>query len=410
MKTSSLRPVSAEAPGRLDFLGGVADYSGSLVLEMPTQVKTAVTLAGLESDKAVVSSVAFGEISLSLPPLRDLVARQASPRELRAHLEGAGIPGWARYPLGCLLVLACETGSFPSKGFRLDIHSTIPTGQGVSSSAALEIATLRAFNASMDLGLGHIELAHLGQKAENLIVGASCGLMDQLASSCGRQGALLPILCRPATLLPTVPLPEELVLVGWPSGVKHDVGGRPYAAARAAAFMGRRIVETLVHRRWTCGAEIPTEVFRRLEAQLPEYMSGAEYSRAYTDTDDPLTQIDPATPYPVRAAIRFPIEENERAARAREILENFSADRRGAAVELRKILHDSHRGYSAIGLGAPETDAMVQRLLEEPLEKGIIGGRISGGGAGGTVVVLLERRATEKLRGWATAAGTCLIL
>jgi L-arabinokinase len=127
-------------------------------------------------------------------------------------------------------------------------------------------------------------------------------------------------------------------------------------------------------------------------------MIGAEFLAAYKSTDDPLTIINPDQAYPVRAATRFPIGENARAHRAREIFSHYAADPKASAAELRDVLKTSHDGYSAMGLGSPETDTLVQSLLEEPSETGFIGGRISGGGSGGTVVVLLEKRAEERLR------------
>jgi L-arabinokinase len=391
-----LKPASCAAPGRLDFLGGVADYSGSLVLEMPTQVQTSVTLAPEKIKYARFASATL-VAELDLAPLAELVAREAAPCEFQAHLNEINFPHWARYPLGSFIILALRARWFPDSGFFLQISSTVPEGQGLSSSAALEIATLRAFNQAAALGFSAIELARMGQEAENLIVGASCGLMDQLASSCGRPGELLPILCRPDTLHDPLPLPKGLVIAGWPSGVKHRVGASPYATARAAAFMGKRILETVSGERWNHVSEITPARFSALESSLPSLMTGAEFLSLYKDTDDPLTRLDPDRSYPVRAATRFPIEENARAHRACEIFSNYAADPKSGACELRSILKSSHDGYGAMGLGSVETDAFLDRLLSEPLGSGLIGGRISGGGSGGTVVVLFEKAAEKRL-------------
>lgn len=397
LRSSTLTSVTCDAPGRLDFLGGVADYSGSLVLEMPTQVRTTVTLTLREKDEARFESEAFGMIAVPLGPLRNLVDQNASPDKFRAHLDQLEFPRWARYSFGCLIVLALHARWFPTSGFSLRIESKVPDGQGVSSSAALEIATLRAFNASARLNLTAIELARLGQRAENLIVGASCGLMDQLASSCGESNALLPILCRPDQVSAPLLLPAGLTLAGWPSGVRHSVGASPYATARAASFMGKRLLETLAGHRWNYISEIPLDLFYQLESELPESMSGQAFISVHHTTDDALSVIDPVRSYPVRAAARFPIEENGRAHRARELLSHYDKDPKSSARELREILQASHQGYGAMRLGCPETDAILERLLAEPIESGLIGGRISGGGSGGTVVVLLEQRARKRL-------------
>ena len=145
VRSGSLKSASCSAPGRLDFLGGVADYSGSLVLEMPTQARTSVTLVAAKTGVARFASSVYGIASLDLAPLAVLVNDHAPPPEVRAHLDRIDFPLWARYPLGCLFILARHARWFPNSGFSLEINSTVPDGQGVSSSAALEIATLRAF-------------------------------------------------------------------------------------------------------------------------------------------------------------------------------------------------------------------------------------------------------------------------
>lgn len=397
------------APGRLDFLGGVADYSGSLVLEMPTQVQTSVTLAPERINRARFASSAL-VAELDLAPLAGLVAREAAPSEFRSHLDEIGFPHWARYPLGSFIILALRSRWFPDSGFFLQISSDVPEGQGLSSSAALEIATLRAFNQAAGLGFSAIELARMGQQAENLIVGASCGLMDQLASSCGRPGELLPILCRPDTLHDPLPLPKGLMIAGWPSGVKHQVGASPYATARAAAFMGKRILETVSGERWNHVSEITPARSSDLESFLPLSMTGGEFLSLYKGTDDPLTRLVPERSYPVRAATRFPIGENARAHRACTILSNYAVDPISGACEMRSILKASHDGYGAMGLGCGETDAFLDRLLSETIESGLIGGRISGGGSGGTVVVLFEKTAEKRLRSLLGEGGSGTII
>jgi len=405
MRFGSLAAVSCSAPGRLDFLGGVADYSGSLVLEMPTQVHTSVELSPDKNGRARFSSSSLAA-EIELAPLAELVARKAAPSEFRAHLDTINFPRWARYPLGSFIILALRARWFPDSGFLMQIRSSVPEGQGLSSSAALEIA----FNQGAGLGFSAIELARMGQEAENLIVGASCGLMDQLASSCGRPGELLPILCRPDGVRDPLPLPNGLVIAGWPSGVKHHVGASPYATARAAAFMGKRILEKISSERWTHVSEITPARFSDPESFLPSSMTGAEFVSVYRDTDDPLTRLEPGRSYPVRAATRFPIEENARAGRACELLSHYAADPKSSALELRSILKASHDGYGAMGLGSAETDAFVKRLFAEPVESGLIGGRISGGGSGGTVVVLFEKTAEIRLRSLAGAGASGTIV
>ena len=270
---------------------------------------------------------------------------------------------------------------------------------GVSSSAALEVAALRALEEMSGRRFQGTALARLAQRAENDLVGAPCGLMDQLAAAHGVRGALLPILCRPDVLDEPAPLPAGAAAVGWPSGVRHAVSASPYAAARAAAFMGKKILEAALTRPLAHVTELtPSEVAEVDEAVLPPTLLGRDFLARHGGVDDPLSRIDPARLYPVRAAVLFPIEENHRCAQAIGLLRGVRPDdRRQTLQAVGELMYHSHAGYSAMGLGCPETDAMVRAVRERGPDHGFYGARVSGGGSGGTVVVLLEAAALPEL-------------
>lgn len=367
------------APGRLDFLGGVADYSGSLVLEMPLSLTTRVVVAARAE------------------PGYEFTSAQLGGHVVRKKSRASDLPGWVRYPYGCLLYFAKTTGWRPPAGLSFAVDSTVPLGMGVSSSAAIEVATLRALVKFSGLKLAPVALAHLAQDVENNFVGAPCGLMDQLASACGTHNALLPILCRPDIIRKSVSFPSGVIAVGWPSGVKHAVTASPYATARAGAFMGRRIIEQATGRKLAHTAEVtPEELAALPEGTLPRSISGREFLRRWKKVDDPLSSIVPARKYPVRAATTFPIEESDRAAQAVALLRG-RGPKRARCVALGELLYASHAGYSAMGLGCPETDEMVAAIRKLGPAKGFYGARVSGGGSGGTVVVLLEKKSLPKL-------------
>jgi L-arabinokinase len=271
---------------------------------------------------------------------------------------------------------------------------------GVSSSAALEVATLRALEKASGRRLRGTSLARLAQRAENDLVGVPCGLMDQLASAHGTRGALLPILCRPDVLDDPVPLPPGAVVVGWPSGVRHAVSGSPYATARAAAFMGKKILENSLARPLAYVTELTPSQLNDLlgHDELPSVLLGRDFLARHGAVDDPLSKIDPEKGYPVDAAVRFPITENSRAALAVQLLRAVRADNRQETLRTVGVfLYESHGGYSAMGLGCQETDVMVQAVRDRGPERGFYGARVSGGGSGGTVVVLLEATALPEL-------------
>jgi galactokinase len=381
-----MKTVVGEAPGRLDFLGGVADYSGSLVLEMPLKLTTRVTLTERAAREFVFVSAQEGRCAVPAGTLP------------------AAVPKWVRYPYGCLLLFCRAQRWQPRTGLKFSIRSRVPASMGVSSSAALEVATMRALEKFSGKKFSGTALARLAQRAENEIVGAPCGLMDQLTSAYGVRGALLPILCRPDVLGEPVKLPPGVIAVGWPSGVKHAVTDSPYATARAGAFMGRKLIERATGRRLAHATELtPAEVRACSRTVLPAKISGRAFLARAGGVDDPLSKIEAAKTYAVRAAVSFPVEENFRADAAVALLRGVTPRNREATLRLLgELLFESHAGYSSIGLGCPETDEMVAAVRALGPARGFYGARVSGGGSGGTVVVLLRKAALPELKRLAT--------
>jgi galactokinase len=338
---------TATAPGRLDFMGGVSDYSGGLVLQVATAALTTATLTcaptapGAE-DCAALTTEAQGAGAPAAVPLAWLRAWCAADAgaplaqrlaAVRAHLQALGTPRWVGYAFGALAAYCGEVGWAPPQGhsLALAIASRVPLSQGVSSSASIEVAVLRALRGAALPGgearprLGDLRLAHVAQLTENFVVGAPCGLMDQLASSLGAAGRVLPILCRPDAVEPLVALPQGVLVVGWPSGAEHELGGTsPYAVARAASFMAKRMLEGLLRSGSGAAAAAPaaqplrflTELqpseLAAVVAALPETITGSDFLAAHGGVDDALSTIDPALSYSVRAGAVFPIEETFR--------------------------------------------------------------------------------------------------
>lgn len=392
--------AEGRAPGRFDVLGGVADYSGSLVLQMPIAATTRVRLATLPEPAIRVTS--HGRAAVAVPATAcDAVATSAGDAAAgRTWLDAHDVAAWARYPLGCLMLFCDRFGWRPARGLAIDVESDVPVAMGVSSSAALEVATLRALERLSGHTFTGTSLARLAQRAENELVGAPCGLMDQLAAAHGTAGALLPILCRPDVLSAPLPLPPGIVVAGWPSGVAHAVSGSPYGIARTAAFMARAILARRLGRRLAHLAEVaPGEVEGIDRDTLPTRITGRDFTTRHGGVDDPLSTIDPGRGYPVRAAAEFATGENARAAAAAELLGRPAGrSPTEVAATIGALMGESHRGYSAIGLGAAETDAMVDAIRRRGPGQGFYGGRVSGGGCGGTVVVLLAAAALPDLR------------
>ncbi len=379
---TSAEIVVSRAPGRLDLMGGIADYSGSLVLEWPI---AAATHVGLQLQDAPVVQICSlpshseEQVRHCTIPLADL---QSDYESVRAIFERD--QHWAAYVAGAFTVLDYDF----KRGAKILIYSDVPEGKGVSSSAALEVAAMTAIAAAYDIQISPQEIAFLSQNVENLIAGAPCGVMDQMTAACGERDRLLALLCQPGELKGTISLPEELTIWGIDSGIRHSVAGADYGTVRTAAFMGYRIIAE-IGRDYRYLANIKPEEFdTRFAAHLPEQMTGAEFLDRYPGITDTVTSVDPDRTYPVFAATKHPIYENARVNRFADILTNWEGLQQ--AEVLGELMYESHQSYSTCGLGSDGTDELV-RLVKE--EDRLYGAKITGGGSGGTVAVLAHRSA-----------------
>ncbi len=404
----------ARAPGRLDLMGGIADYSGSLVLQYPVRE---ATFAAIQKGSAPV----IGAVSLSSEtgsarsfeiPLAKITGDFDDYKRVRGFFRRDSENHWAAYIAGVFAVLARELNVDFASGARLFIRSNVPEGKGVSSSAALEVAVMQAVNAAFDLNLSARSLALLCQKTENEIVGAPCGVMDQMASSCGEENRLLALVCQPAELKSTVSLPEEIEIWGIDSGIRHSVAGADYGSVRAGAFMGYRIIAEIAglkvenlennlveidDHRWRgfLANVTPAEFETEFKSKLPEKIDGDEFLEKYHGTTDKFTVIDAEKEYAVLHPTAHPIYENYRVRQFAEILgEELNESK---LKDLGELMFASHASYSACGLGSDGTDLLVELVKQSGSESGLYGAKITGGGSGGTVAILGRRGASESV-------------
>ena len=391
------------APGRLDVMGGIADYSGSLVLELPIAEATLVALQRDEARRISIISLVDNETrALSFDmPLADL-HREGAPvgyDEARAYFASDPANAWAAYVAGVFLVLARERGIHFSHGARILISSSVPEGKGVSSSAALEVATMTAVAAAFDVEIGARDIALLCQRVENSVVGAPCGVMDQMTSACGEAHQLLSLVCQPAELLGSIKLPDDLAVWGLDSGVRHSVGGGDYGSVRAGAFMGLRILAEVAGLDADYLANVePNEFEEKFVRHLPHSMLGAEFLARYGNTTDTVTTVERDRTYAIRAPARHPIYENFRVRRFAELLQRSGSLSENEKITLGKLMYESHDSYSACGLGSQATDLLVELVRATGVDQGLFGAKITGGGSGGTVAVLGDRNAEHAVK------------
>jgi L-arabinokinase len=405
----------SQAPGRLDVMGGIADYTGSLVAEATLDRAAALVLQ--ERDDRALRIFSFNLLDEHRPftfqmPL-DALAKQPLETLRREFAE----PGrrWAAYLAGCLFVLheakLVDLTDPRHRGLNLALHSTVPLGAGVSSSAAIEVATMMNLVDHFNLRdrMNPMQLASLCQQVENRVVGAPCGIMDQASCCFGQAGSLMQMLCQPCEIRPVVCLPQGTRVIGINSDVRHSVGGGMYGRTRCAAFMGHKMI---VHRMREIGnadgyeliadpmkgylANLDPDQYKTyFREHLPGSITGQEFLDRFGPTIDPATSVDPSVSYHVQQATDHHVLEARRVQRFVEFL-NEAATATGGKRKLQldkagHLMYASHLSYTNDALlGADECDLLV-KLVRERESAGLYGAKITGGGSGGTVAVLAEQ-------------------
>jgi galactokinase len=330
---------AAAAPGRVNLIGEHTDYNDGFVLPMAIERYTTIAAAPNQSSVIRVrSALGSGEA------LIDLV------QPLKPGAKGH----WANYPMGVVAGFL-ERGIKPA-GFDAMIHTTVPLGGGLSSSAALEVATATLLEAVTGQKLDPVEKALLCQKAEHEYAGMPCGIMDQFISALGRKDHLLLLDCRShATRLVPMADPAVSVLI-INSNVKHELTGSEYPNRRKQCE--------------TAAAALGVKSLRDASADRLEEMRGR------------LDEV-------IFRRARHVIGEIERTELAAE---GISAGNWPTVGQLMYASHDSLRDDYEVS--CPELDAIVEIASGIGIKGGVIGCRMTGGGFGGCAVALVQ---TEKV-------------
>jgi galactokinase len=326
------------APGRVNLIGEHTDYNDGLVMPAAIEFYTWIAVAPRDDRRLVVHSTNFPD-SIEV----DLEAGEPSPRN---H--------WTDYVVGVAVML--KRGGHRLRGADLLVHGEVPIGAGLSSSAAIEVATGIALLGVSGLSMQRLDLAKLCQRAENEFVGARCGIMDQFISCCGRAGHALQLDCRSLDYR-MLPLPEEISLVICNTMVKHKLAGGEYNARRAECEEG----------------------VLRLSRFLP-------HIRALRDVSlNNLERYADSLPETIYKRCRHVVTENQRVTDAVRLLE------RGDLSEFGKLMHASHLSLrDDYQVSCAELDLMVE--LAGGLA-GVFGARMTGGGFGGCTINLVRTQA-----------------
>ncbi len=323
------RPPSAiaDAPGRVNLIGEHTDYNRGFVLPTPIPQRTVAELAP-RADERVRAASGTGGVE------EYVLGRETRGRGWLDHVQGLT---WALRADGALIL-----------GFDLRITSRVPMGAGLASSAALEVAVLRALRAAFRLALDDVELALVAQRAESEFVGARVGVMDHMVASLGVPGAAL-LLDTGSLERRSIPLPPEAELVVIDSGVAHHHGSGGYNT-------------------------------RRAECERAAALLGVSALRELTAVD--AARIA-ALPEPLARRVRHVVGENER------VLAAVGALEAGDLVGLGALLDRSHASLrDDYEVSTPEIEALVAAARSE---REVLGARLTGGGFGGAVLALARR-------------------
>ncbi len=334
-----LPTASAEAPGRVNLIGEHTDYNGGFVLPTAIPQRTRVELA-VRSDQIVQ---VWSSAKTRSTPLRSYSLGTETPTR-----------DWLDYIQGVTRILHSEGHEL--RGFDARIESTVPLGSGLSSSASLTVSLMRALRQAFALNLEDVQIALLGQRVENEFVGARVGVMDPMAASLADEGTALFLDARNLAY-ERVPMPTSADLVVLHSGVTHKLAGGDYNT-------------------------------RRAECERACALLGVPQLRDLTAADLPRVN---ALPEPFNRRARHVITENDR------VLAAVEAMRAGDLQQLGRLFyaaHDSMRDDYAVSV--PEIDLIVDLARAEAT---VFGSRLTGGGFGGSVVMLAEKGA-----GYAVAA------
>jgi len=343
-----VEPRLFRAPGRVNLIGEHTDYNDGFVMPVALNYYAWVAISPRDDQKLVVYSENLAE--LAEIPLGDPDPRPAGR--------------WSDYVNGVALFL--RSRGCILRGANLLIHSEVPLGSGLSSSAALEVAVAAALLGVAEQQMELIEMAKTCQQAENNFVGARCGIMDQFTACCARPAYGLLLDCR-SLAYRHLPLPKAASLVISNTMVKHELARGEYNTRRAQC---EEAVQLLVPDRAGIRAlrDIDLAFLEQEKHRLPEVV----YRRC-----------------------RHVVSENLRVEQAADALES------GNLEQLGRLMNDSHRSLrDDFEVSCTELNLMVD--LATAID-GVYGSRMTGGGFGGCTISLVRSDSVEQFRSEVTA-------
>ncbi|GJM63153.1 galactokinase [Persicobacter diffluens] len=341
-------PMIARAPGRVNIIGEHTDYNDGFVL--PAAVDKEMVFAIAENNQGVVRAY-----SIDLNEEATFEIGDAQPRE-----------GWINFIIGVTAELVKK--GVEVKGYDLVFSSDVPIGAGMSSSAALECALGTGLNTMFEGNLSQEEIALVGQASEHHYVGVKCGIMDQFASTFGKENHVIRLDCR-SREMELVPLKMDgYKLVLCDTKVSHSLASSEYNTRREQCEAGVEVLKK-TYPEITNLRDCTPEMVKSVKDQLEEKV----YDRCL-----------------------YVVEENDRLMRACDCMAS------GDLVGLGKEIYGSHDGLSKMyEVSCPELDFLVEQTRDR---EDVLGARMMGGGFGGCTINLVKAEAVDQFIADMTAA------
>ncbi|MDA9317388.1 galactokinase [Puniceicoccaceae bacterium] len=327
----------AFAPGRIEFIGNHTDYNGGLV--MGAAVTEGITVAVSLRDDNVIRIVSDARALVEIP--------------LAGFNPKKGPSSWTNYPIGVTKVMQ-DAGMQINTGYNMSVTSTLPSGAGMSSSAAFELATAKALGALYTYETDTAGFARLGRKAENDFVGMPCGILDQGVSAFGRANQLVKIDCATETF-DTEPMPEGAHFWIFNSNKKHALVDSAYADRHKECH----------------------DALAQLQSDYPSAKTLSQISVEQLEASrDKLDKL-------LYKRASHIIGEN---ARVQAVEAALAENDLKAVGEALNASHESSRVNFENSV--PQLDTLVDLLKKQP---NVYGARLTGGGFGGAVMAMTDR-------------------
>jgi galactokinase len=330
------------APGRVNVIGEHTDYNDGFVLPMAIE-----RYAVMAADKSAGEKIQIRDVAAGVEPALVDLSAPVTP----------GLPKWANYPRG--VIAGCLDRGLNPGGLDVLLHSTVPLGGGLSSSASLEVCTATLLEAATGKKMNPVEKALLCQKAEHEFAGVPCGIMDQFISVMGRQNSLLLLDCRSreTQLVPMNDASVQLLIAN--TNVRHELANGEYASRRAQCEAAAKILGVASLR------DATAEMLESAKGKMDEVV----FRRA-----------------------RHVIGEIERTLHAAEGVRASNWETVG------QLMYASHASLrDDYEVSCKELDAIVEISGAIGVKGGIYGCRMTGGGFGGCTVALVKTENVEAI-------------